>query len=244
MTRFRSLLVSAVLAGLVSACASQPADNELVSDPLEGLNRATHILNKGVDQAVLRPASQAYSAVTPDLIKMLFGNAVNHLQLPGVFVNHVLQGDSDRAVNTLGRFVINTVGGAGVLDPATEGGLPAEPTDFGLTLATWGVGEGAYIELPFFGPSTARDAVGLVVDSALQPTTYLTGGTEVQIATAGVRALTIVDARDRNAVLIDNLLYETEDSYVSLRANYIQNRRRRAAGGETDVDALPDLFSE
>ena len=244
MKRICSTIAALAMMACVSACSSLPQDGDLVADPLEDFNRGIHSFNKGLDTAVLKPASQVYGVAAPDLFKMLFGNAVNHLQLPGIFVNHVLQGNADSAVSTLGRFVINTVGGGGLLDPASEGGLPPEPTDFGLTLATWGMEEGAYVELPFFGPSTARDTLGRIVDSALQPTTYISGGTEVQIASATVQALTIVDARDRNAVLIDDLLYRSEDSYVTLRSNYIQNRRRMVSGGETDVDALPDLFSE
>ena len=229
----------------VAACGGAPQEGELVADPFEGVNRGVHTVNKGLDRAVLKPAAQGYDLVTPTLFQHVFGNVFSHLSLPGVFVNHVLQGDSDDAMVTLGRFAVNTVVGAGgALDPATEFDLPRERTDFGITLATWGVGEGAYLELPLFGPSTTRDAVGTLVDMAFQPTTYVTGGIEVTIVSATASVLEIVDTRNRNAVLIDDLLYNSEDSYVTVRASYIQNRRRQVAGGETDVDELPDLFSE
>ncbi len=233
------------LACVVGACASGPVpDGKLVHDPYEETNRSIHSLNKGLDSAILRPASRAYDVATPTLFKHLFGNAMSHLELPGIFINHMLQGDAEEALATFGRFTVNTIYGAGgTLDPATEVGLPKEKTDFGLTLASWGVDEGVYLELPLFGPTTTRDAFGSLVDIAFQPTTYVTGGTEVAIASATVRALDIVDPRDRRVVLIDDLLYRSEDSYVSLRANYIQNRRKLASGGETDVDSLPDLFS-
>ena len=235
----------AVLALSLGACASGPAvEGELVADPYESTNRSIHEINKGLDQAILRPASKAYDVATPTLFKHLFGNAMSHLELPGIFVNQMLQGDAEEAIATFGRFTVNTIYGAGgTLDPATDVGLPKESTDFGLTLASWGVDEGVYIELPLLGPTTTRGAVGSLVDIAFQPTTYISGGTEVVIASATVRALDIVDSRNRRGVLIDDLLYRSEDSYVSLRANYIQNRRRRASGGETDVDSLPDLFS-
>jgi phospholipid-binding lipoprotein MlaA len=230
---------------MLSACAVGPAqEGELVADPYEGFNRSMHSFNVGLDSAVLQPAAQAYDFVTPTLVQHLFGNAMSHLELPGIFVNQMLQGDAEEALATFGRFTLNTVYGAGgTLDPATEFGLPKESTDFGLTLASWGVGEGAYLELPLFGPSTSRDAVGTLVDVAFQPSTYVSGGTEVAIASAAVRALEIVDARNRRAGLIDEILYRSEDSYVSLRASYIQNRRRRASGEETDPENLPDLFS-
>ena len=237
----RWVLVAFALTG----CASSGADHDLVDDPLEDVNRSIHAVNKGLDQAILRPAADVYDFSTPTLFKHVFGNAVSHLTLPGVFVNRLLQGDAEEAASVLGRFTINTVYGAGgALDPATELGLPMLATDFGLTLASWGVEEGPYLELPLFGPSTARDAVGVLVDAAMQPTTYITGGTEITIASATVRALDIVDKRNRNKRLIDDVLYRSEDSYVSLRTAYIQNRRRQAAGGETNVDDLPDLFAE
>lgn len=235
----------AAIAALLGACAGTPAqDDALVADPYEGFNRTMHDVNKGLDANVLRPAAIGYDLVTPTLFRHLFGNALSHLELPGIFVNRLLQGEGTLAMETVGRFTINTVVGAGgFLNPADEFGLPKEPTDFGLTMASWGVGEGAYLELPLFGPSTERDAIGLVVNMAFQPTTYISGGTDVLIASATVRALSIVDARDRRAGLIDDLLYKSEDSYISLRASYIQNRRRAVSGGETNVDDLPDLFS-
>ncbi|MEM9139273.1 MAG: VacJ family lipoprotein [Pseudomonadota bacterium] len=244
--RSGAALVSALGFSLILAgCATAPAEGELVYDPAEPVNRSIHSFNKGVDTVVLRPAATAYDTVTPTLVQHLLGNAFSHLSLPSVFVNQLLQGDGEEALATLGRFGVNTVVGAGgTLDPATEFGLPKENTDFGITLAKWGVGEGAYVELPFLGPSTARDTVGTIVDIAFSPTTYITGGAEVRIASATARAVEIVDARSRNAALIDDILYSSEDSYVSVRASYIQNRRRLAAGGETDVDALPDLFSQ
>ena len=230
---------------VVTGCASGATDRDLVADPLEDVNRSIHAVNKGLDQAILRPAADVYDVTTPTLFKHVFGNAVSHLSLPGVFVNRLLQGDAEEAASVLGRFTINSVYGAGgALDPATELGLPMLSTDFGLTLASWGIDEGPYLELPLFGPSTARDAIGIVVDAALQPTTYITGGSEITIAKATVRALDIVDKRNRNKRLIDDVLYRSEDSYVSLRTAYIQNRRRQASGGETNVDDLPDLFAE
>ena len=244
--KIRWRIAIAAAAGLaLSACAGPPVEGQLVADPYEGLNRGVHSVNKGLDRAVLRPAAQGYDLVTPSLFQHIFGNVFSHLSLPGVFINQLLQGDGEEALVTFGRFAVNTIAGAGgTLDPATEFSLPRENTDFGITLATWGVEEGAYIELPLFGPSTTRDAVGTLVDMAFQPTTYVTGGVEVTIATATASAVEIVHNRNRNAALIDDLLYNSEDSYISLRASYIQNRRRQVSGGETDVDALPDLFSE
>lgn len=245
----RSAAAAFLAALLVSACASGPSEPDaLIADPYQDTNRSIHSFNKGVDSAVLRPLAQGYDAITPALIKHLLSNELNHLRMPGIFVNRVLQGDAEEAGAAFGRFALNTtIGALGLLDPATEFGLPYEPTDFGVTLAVWGVDEGVYVELPFFGPSTSRHAVGRVVDFALDPSILITTGA-VEVGTAIAAANTartpvdIVNARHENAELIDEVLYESEDSYLTARTGYVQNRRARVSGGETDTEALPDLF--
>lgn len=233
-----------VLLMTVAGCASAPPDdNALIADPYESTNRNIHGFNKGVDRAVVNPASKVYDFVTPTTFKFLIGNALNHLALPGLFANHLLQGDARDAATTLGRFAMNTVYGAGgFLDPATQFGLEYKDTDFDVTLDSWGVQEGVYIELPLLGPSTTRHTVGRIVDVAFSPTTYLGGGSG-EVAGYAIRGIKVLDTRDRYRPLIDDVLYESEDSYVSSRTTYIQNRRRIAAG-ETEVEELPDIFEQ
>ncbi len=239
-----------VVVGLVglAGCATQPAPGELIADPYVDTNRSIHSFNKGLDSAILKPASEAYDYVTPATIQLLLSNELNHLRLPGMFINRVLQGDAESAGVVLGRFGVNTIAGAaGLLDPATEFGLPLEPTDFGVTLAVWGADEGPYVEAPFFGPSTARHAVGRIVNFALDPSILLTTGvvevgTALTIASNARTPVDIVNTRHENADIINDVLYESDDSYVTARTGYIQNRRRLIAGGETDAKALPNIF--
>ncbi|MEL6792105.1 MAG: VacJ family lipoprotein [Pseudomonadota bacterium] len=245
----RGALASAALVGL-AACSTMPSQpGELIADPYVETNRDIHAFNKGVDTALVRPASQVYDFVTPTLVKHLISNGVDHLKLPGVFVNRVLQGDARNAGRVLARFLLNTtIGAGGLLDPATEFGVPNEPTDFGVTLAEWGAEEGDYHELPLLGPSTTRHAVGRVVDFALDPSTLITVGavevgTAITVIDASRTPLDIVNTRHENAELIDDVLYESEDSYVTTRTGYVQ-ARRRFVSGETDTDQLPDLFEE
>lgn len=231
----------------LAACATASPDDLSATDTTPGFNRAMHEFNVTLDKNLLRPAAQGYEFAAPTLFKHLIGNAFSHLELPGTFVNFALQGEVTPALETLGRFAVNTVGGAGgFLDPATEAGLPRQNTDFGVTLGKHGVAEGNYLVLPLFGPSTTRDAVGMVVDRAFQPLTYL--GYVFPGAPAGTGiALTVterVDARHRNFDLIDDLLYESADSYVSLRSIYLQRRRAQVAGEEAGAEALPDIFEE
>lgn len=238
-----ALLAAALLAG----CASSPSEpGALIADPYQETNRSIHGFNKGVDTALLKPVSEAY-AIIPHPIRHVVNNELQHLRLPGIFINRVLQGDVEEASAAVGRFGINTVIGlAGLLDPATEFGLPFTPTDFGVTLAVWGVEEGIYHELPLFGPATTRDAVGRVVNFALDPAFLVTTGvvelgTALSVANTAKTPVEVVNARHQNAELIDDVFYASDDSYVTARSGYVQFRRR-LVDGETDPENLPDIF--
>jgi phospholipid-binding lipoprotein MlaA len=232
----------------IAGCATvDPNADFSESDHYEGTARKIHEFNLAVDRAIVRPVSQGYDAVTPATIKHVIGNGFSHLTLPRDFANYLLQGEITPALEALGRFTINTVLGAGgFLDPATEFGLRKKDTDFGITLAKHGVEEGTYFVLPLVGPTTSRDAVGFVVDFAFAPTTYIgyvRPGLSPELP-AGLYALNTVDFRDRNRQVIDDILYESDDSYVSLRAVYLQRRRAMVAGEEGAADTLPDIFDK
>lgn len=240
-----SLIVAALA---VAGCASAPPEpGQLIADPYQNTNRDVHAFNNALDQGLIKPASEAYDAVTPALVKHLVRNEIQHLKLPGIFVNRILQGELTAASRAFGRFGVNTAMGAGgLLDPATELGLPYEPTDFGVTLAAWGADEGVYHEAPFFGPSTTRHVVGRVVNFALDPSILVTTGvveipTALAIADAARLPVDVVNTRHENAEIIDDILYQSEDSYVTARTAYVQNRRRLVAG-ETDTEQLPNIF--
>lgn len=231
---------------ILSACASaDPQADFAAADPFEGFNRNMHDVNLFLDTNLIRPAAQGYDFVTPTTIKFLIGNGFSHLDLPGDFANYLLQGEIKPALRTLGRFTLNTVlGAAGLLDPATEFGLPKEDTDFGVTLGRHGVGEGAYLVVPLIGPSTTRDLAGRVVDLGLYPPTYLgvTDSNALDVLSIPLNAVQAVDQRDRNFALIDDLLYNSDDSYISVRSVYLQRRRAMVAGDNAGAEALPDIF--
>ena len=231
---------------LVSACASTgPRDGFAATDEYEPMSRAFHEGNVRLDSNILRPAAQVYDFVTPTLFKHLIGNGLSHIELPGDFANYVFQGDIDRALETFGRLTMNTIMGAGgLLDPATEFGLPRQQTDFGITLGKHGVGEGSYLVLPFMGPTTVRDTAGFFVDIALSPTAYLGGFSWFDGVGLSITAADLVHERDAQFEFIDDVLYNSEDSYVTIRSAYLQRRRSQIAGPENAADALPDLFAD
>lgn len=244
----RLLVLLAPLAfAITSACTVAPEGREgfAATDPYESFNRTVLKNNIRIDRYFLRPTAIAYDTVTPETVQHVVTNGLSHLGLATDFANYVLQGDVDGSLHTLGRFTLNTILGAGgLLNPADEFGLPRKPTDFGLTLASYGVDEGPYLVLPLLGPSTARDFGGFIVDRALSPTAYLGFVTSADGIGPGLTFLGFVEARDRNMAIIDSVLYESEDPYVTLRAAYLQ-RRRAAAAGEDDPGArLPDIFED
>ena len=242
--RFGALSALTALALAVGGCAydGEPA-NGLVHDPYEATNRDIHEFNKGWDTILLRPAAKVYDAAMPGLGDLLLTNAVNMLRMPMIFANHLLQGDFEAAGEDFLRTGINLVMGAGVLDPATEFGLPYNETGIGETLYVWGVEEGPYIEIPFLGPATARDGFGRVADIALDPFGFISGHEAVVWTRRGMSAADVVSVRAENMALVDQVLYESEDSYVTTQAGYIQARRRKLAGGATE-DSLTDVFAD
>jgi len=243
----RKFVVGLPIIGIAGCAAVDPNADFADADHYEGTARKVHEFNVAVDRAVLRPLAQGYDAVTPTTIQFVISNELSHLTLPRDFANHLMQGDIKPALETLGRFTINTVlGAAGFLDPATEFGLRKQDNDFGITLAKHGSGEGSYLVVPLLGPTTERDAVGWIVDIAFAPTTYLGFGKPSLSPEFpfGTFALRTIDFRNSNKEAIDDIFYESDDSYVSLRAVYLQSRRAAVAGEDGAVDTLPDIFNQ
>ncbi|MDD2869464.1 VacJ family lipoprotein [Neomegalonema sp.] len=249
----KAAIVLAATAGL-TACASGGARTEgataagdgLIADPFEPANRAVHGFNKAADRFALRPAAQVYDAATPALVKHLAGNAVGHLAVPAQAVQGVLRGDLRSAATSVGRFAVNTVVGAGgLLDPATEVGLPAQPEDFGRTLASWGVGEGPYVELPLLGPSTARDAVGRLGGVALDPVSWAAPAAHAEWVPPAASVTGAVDWRAQNMATVDTALYGSADSYAIAKSVWLQQRRALIAGGDpTAAPSAPDIYED
>ena len=228
----------AVLAG----CSQGPVPSDSIFDPFEDVNRATHEFNKLADTVVLRPAALVYGVSVPEPVQDIVDNTVNNLALPGQAVNHLLQGDLDSMFITVGRFALNsTIGIAGLMDPATDLGLMSLPTDFGETMGFWGVPEGPYVELPFFGPSTTRDTAGMFVDFAIDPLRQFFPSPQREYLFV-LKGVDIVGDRHAYADLVDILLYESADSYAAQRLTYLQNKRRTISG-ETNVEDLEDPYA-
>ncbi len=235
VTRFGFL---ALLALTVSACApGAPRGADGAFDPYETQNRKVHAFNRGLDRALLRPAGKGYTTVIPDEIETSVSNFSVNLGRPSDMVNALLQGDFRGAGISGSRFLINTIlGFGGLADTASEFGVEDHDTDFGETLHVWGVGEGAYLELPVLGPSTTRDAFGRFVDLFTNPLDYHLEEPEVYLSTTTGIASRIGD-RGRFSDTVDSILYESADSYAQARLIYLQNRRFELG----DESATPEI---
>jgi phospholipid-binding lipoprotein MlaA len=225
-----ALLLAA--ATLVAGCAAQePSATRGVFDPYEAENRRMHEFNRGLDRVLVRPVSKGYTSVVPDDIETRVVRLAENLSLPADIVNNILQLNMRGAFQDTARFVVNTtVGLGGLWDPASEMGMAAPTnTDFGETLHVWGVREGAYIELPVLGPSTTRRTFGHFFDLFTNPLTYVLDSPENLVGTAAGVASGL-SRRERFSETIDQILYESEDSYAQSRTIYMQNRRFRLGG--------------
>lgn len=231
-----------ILAGLLAACGPAPAPDG-INDPNEAQNRDFHELNVALDKHVLRPAGQAYVAVVPRPLAQGAANFASNLDLPGEVVNGVLQVRPGTAIQNAVRFAINTtIGIGGLFDPATAMGVPEVSTDFGETLHVWGLPEGKYIEMPVLGPTTDRDLMGTIVDTAMNPVRLLVPAPERYVDTLASLATTIGD-RGRYSETFDSILYDSADGYAQARLLYLQNRRYEL-GQTNSTDTFEDPYAE
>jgi phospholipid-binding lipoprotein MlaA len=207
-----------------------------VHDPIEGFNRGVFAFNRGFDTVLLRPVSKTYDFLIPKFGQRRVTDFLNNLNAPVVFLNSVLQGDSQNSFVSLWRFIINSSFGVfGLFDIATPFGMPMRhEEDFGQTLAVWGAGSGAYVMLPLFGPSNVRDALALPVDIFSNPFTYLFN-LWVNIAWSGTQA---VDTRTRLGQVIDQTYETSLDPYATFRSLYLQRRGALVLNQRVDPNSL------
>lgn len=217
----------------LAGCATPPpasdpealADYRETNDPLEPTNRVLFRVNNGLDTAILRPVAVAYRDVVPMVVRTHTHDFLVNLSNPVTLVDDMLEGKPRRAGDTLMRLLINsTVGVGGIFDVASGWGYPHHDTDFGVTLAIWGLPSGPYLFLPLFGPSDPRDTVGLAADIAHDPFTWVGQGatvTDLYWARFGVSA---VDARSSHIDDIDAVKKTALDPYATFRSLYRQHR--------------------
>ena len=204
-------------------------------DPWENWNRKVFAFNEGLDEKVLKPVATAYSEIVPQPVRSGVGNFFGNVLDAWSAVNNMLQGKFTAGFDDMMRVGTNTVFGLfGVVDVASEMGLDHHYEDFGQTLGRWGVGAGAYLVLPVFGPSSLRDAAALPLDRAASPALLINGGS----TQFGITTLQIINTRASllgASRVIDDI---SLDKYTFIRDAYLQRRRSLVFDG--DVPETPD----
>lgn len=230
------VMVIATLLLLAAGCAATPGRTHN-DDPWEKMNRGIYRFNDTLDRAALKPVAKGYKAITPRWVRSGIGNFFANITYPVTIVNQFLQGNGRLGLRDTGRFLVNsTIGVAGLIDVATRMGLEANQEDFGQTLAKWGVGSGPYLTLPFFGPSTLRDAPSRVVDYFTQPLSYADMSWESEVA---IRAVSIVHDR-ADLLSIEQTLRNAYDPYAFMRDAWIQQREFAIFDGNPPPEVLEE----
>ncbi|MGC1402078.1 MAG: VacJ family lipoprotein [Thermodesulfobacteriota bacterium] len=225
--------------GTESADAQENLEGELkgeekeitaIPDPLEPFNRAMFHFNDKLYFWVLKPVAQGYKKVVPEPARVGVKNFFSNLGFPARFVSSLLQADFKGAATQLGRFVVNTVWGAGgFLDPSSSEQLniPKQDADLGQTLGIYGVGQGFYIVWPFVGPYSARDSINLVGTYFLEPVSYINPWYDW----LAVRAYEEVNDTSLSIGDYESLKEAAIDPYVALRNAYDQYRQKMVEAG-------------
>jgi len=201
-------------------------------DPYEDFNRSVYKFNRSLDKAVLQPVAKGYKAVTPDPLEKGFDNFFSNIGDISNIINNVLQFKLADASSDVGRFLVNsTLGLAGFFDPASAMGLEKHDEDFGQTLAVWGVDSGAYLMLPFLGPSTMRDTASMPADNYFDPLKEL-NPEGARYTAKGFRLLiqrvSLLDLEEQ----LENAL----DEYSFVRDAYLQNRKYKVYDGDLPLE--------
>ena len=231
--------LAAILAFLMFFSSYSAAEEKYTANEcFEKFSRGTLKFNMALDKAIFKPVAKGYRAL-PVPIRKGSSNFVDNLRSLLTLSNNVLQGDIKGAANTAGRFAVNTtVGILGIFDPASKMGLDKKSReDFGQTLGVWGADTGCYFVLPVLGPTTARDAVGMIGNVFIDPVYQVTHNTETDMVVGNdnlqehnyyyYKGTDAVDFRSKNIESIESLQNNSIDFYASVKSLYLQNRAQK-----------------
>jgi len=223
------------LINLYSAGVLASTDQYQKMDRFESFNRAIFAFNIKADDNIAKPVAKFYRAITPNFVDKGITNFFKNIGDVGTFANSLFQAKFHNAIVTLNRIIYNTTFGlGGFIDVASSFGLDNNKEDFGQTLGYWGYENSTYLMLPFLGPSTVRDAGGLVVDIGLNPTVHIDNlHTDTKIVAQGIKMV------DKRADLLGAESLIIDDKYTFLRNAFYQNRNYLIKDGK-----VVDTFSE
>lgn len=219
---------------LLSACASTPGRPY---DPFEASNRVMYAINDPLDKYFAKPIAQFYVDYVPSIIRTGVSNYFNNIDDLFSGINGLLQGKLDKAGDDFGRVLLNTgFGLAGLIDIASDAGIPRGEEDFGQTFGYWGIPQGPYLFIPLWGPSTVRDGTGSIMRYWWTPT-QLIPDVAVRNVIYGIGA---IDARARALDATSLIEQASIDPYTFVRRSYLQRREYQVYDGKPPPEKEED----
>ena len=234
---------------LILFCTTIVSFNAKATDEcFEGTSRAIFKFNMVLDEAIIEPIAKGYNKL-PEPIKNGTSNFTSNVATLLSIPNHLLQGDLKLAGDATASFLINTtVGIIGLGNPAEKLGFKSQKEDVGQTLGSYGFGPGCYFVLPVLGPTTARDTVGMVADTFIDPFAHITwrenellGVSGNQIDYLSVKGTSAIDFRADNETNFDSLERNSIDLYASFKSLYLQNRQNKINNSSENEDDWGNL---
>ena len=209
----------------------------------ECLSRSIFKFNLAFDNAILEPVAKGYNKL-PEPLKKGTSNFTSNISMLLSIPNSILQGNLKQFAHSTGSVLINSTAGVlGFFNPAEKLGLKPHKEDVGQTLGSYGVGPGCYLVLPILGPSTARDSIGLIADSFIDPFAHVTIREKELFGLSGnnldyysVKGTTAIDFRSDNLVNFDSLEKNSIDLYSSMKSIYLQNRENLINNSDSNQD--------
>lgn len=230
------LLAIALLAGCSIA-------KPRTDDPYEKMNRKVYAFNNSLDQAIIRPVAVGYRKVTNPTIRRSMTDFFTNIRMPITVANDLLQARPKQAFQGTSRFLVNlTVGIGGFFDPASQLGIPLDDTDFGVTLARWGVPDGPFLMVPLFGPTTGRDFWQVPVDGYLfDPISYFSRNNSYKYGQQYLPELMYLVTIRASAIDAESFLNSAYDPYAFIRDAYRQQRIYKIYDGNPPEEVIEQL---
>lgn len=199
-----------------------------------------------LDKNFLRPVSIAYVNYIPEPVRHCIYNFNQNLREVNNTVNNLIALEPIDSSISVGRFVINsTIGIAGCFDVAAHMNLERKRMTLSTALGKWGVDQGAYVVLPFYGVGTYRSVIGDTIDTLYFPFTYFPWYIDIAFwATNGVDSRSRVLNQDD--VLINALdpYSQARDFYLMYEAAKVDGEQKVTTEDTSDVDSYLDEIDE
>tara|TARA_Y100000591_G_C21728767_1_gene642851 strand:+ start:44 stop:787 length:744 start_codon:yes stop_codon:yes gene_type:complete len=245
MQVFKNLKIIICVLALMSFITSVANSTE---ECFEKTSRAIFKFNMVIDDIVLEPLAKGYNKL-PSPVKTGTSNFTSNISTLLSIPNNLLQGNVKQLGHSVGSFAVNTtVGILGFFNPAEKIGLKPHKEDVGQTLASYGIGTGCYFVLPILGPTTARDSIGLIADTFIDPFAHVTLREKELLGSSGntfdyysVKATSAVDFRADNDANFESLEKNSIDLYSSFKSIYLQDRENKIRNSIEDQDDWGNL---